>query len=214
MITLWGRLSSANVQKVVWALGELGLSYEHVPIGGKYGGNAEPAYLAINPNGLVPTLRDGDLTVWESHAIVRFLAASYGEGAMWPTAPRQRALVDQWTEWTQTTFQPAWLGLFWSFFRTAPQDRDPAAIQRALEATQRCFAIMEAQLGSGPFLAGDQLTYADIVAGVAMFRLTTMGMDLAVPQNVTAWHARLSERQAFRVAINVDFEELRGRRAF
>ena len=112
-ITLWGRLSSGNVQKVVWALEELELPYEHVPLGGSFGGNQAPEYLALNPNGLVPTLRDGNLTVWESHAIVRYLSAEYGSGLLFPMEARDRAVVDQWTDWTATTFQPAWIGLFW-----------------------------------------------------------------------------------------------------
>jgi glutathione S-transferase len=108
-ITLWGRASSANVQKARWALAEIGLAYEHTPLGGKYGGNKEPAYLAMNPNGLIPTLRDGDLVLWESHAIVRYLAATYSAGGLWPEGPSARAIVDQWTDWTVATFQPAWV---------------------------------------------------------------------------------------------------------
>ena len=130
MITLWGRSSSANVQKVVWALEELGVSYEHVPLGGKYGGNDTPEYLAMNPNGLVPTLRDGALVVWESHAIVRYLAAQYGAGSLWPADPRERTLVDQWTDWTATTYQPAWIGVFWLVVRTPAENHDEAAIAR------------------------------------------------------------------------------------
>jgi len=214
MITLWGRASSANVQKAVWALGELGLSYEHIPLGGKFGGNKEPAYLAMNPNGLVPTLRDGDLIVWESHAIVRYLAASYGAGTLWPADPRDRAVVDQWTEWSASTFQPAWLQLFWKFFRTPPAERDAEAVGRTLEGTQRCLGMLDARLAVAPFLGGDRLTYTDIVAGVAMYRLTTMGLSVPLGANVSAWHARLNKREAFRVGVNVDYEELRGRLAF
>lgn len=214
MITLWGRLSSANVQKVVWALGELTLAYEHIPLGGKYGGNSEPAYLAHNPNGLVPTLRDGDLVVWESHAIVRYLAAAYGAGTLWPAAPRERAIADQWMDWSASTFQPAWLGLFWKFFRVPPLERDAAAIEQSINATKRALDILDARLAVSPFLAGDGLTYADIAAGVALFRLTTMGVDVPLPHEVARWHARLNQREAFRAAVNVDYEELRGRRAF
>jgi hypothetical protein len=109
-ITLWGRLSSCNVQKVVWALEELELPYEHIPVGGQHGGNRTADYLALNPNGLVPTLRDRGLVVWESHAIVRYLGAEFGSGLIYPTEPRARAPVDEWTDWTATTFQPAWIG--------------------------------------------------------------------------------------------------------
>jgi glutathione S-transferase len=213
-ITLWGRLSSANVQKVVWTLEELGLPYEHVPVGGRFGGNDTPDYLAMNPNGLVPTLRDGDLVVWESHAIVRYLAASYGAGTLWPADPKERASVDQWTDWTATTFQPAWIAVFWQLVRTPEPQRDRAAIDKSVAATNRCFSIMEQALSKSPYLAGSQLTYADIVAGTAMYRWTTMEVERPPMPAVEAWHGRLSERPAFRKAVSVDYEELRARLAF
>ncbi len=213
-ITLWGRLSSANVQKVVWALGELKLEYKHVPRGGRYGGNKLPDYLAMNPNGLVPTLRDGDLVIWESHAIVRYLCAEYGSSTLFPPEPAERALVDQWTDWTATTFQPAWIDVFWLLVRTPVPEQDQAAAARALAQTNRCFEIMERRLGEVPFLGGAHLTYADIVAGVAMYRWTTMPIDRPMRPNVEAWHARLKERPAFMKGVNVDYEELRGRLAF
>jgi glutathione S-transferase len=214
LITLWGRLSSSNVQKVVWTLEELGMSYEHIPLAGKFGGNKTAEYLAMNPNGLVPTLRDDDLTIWESHAIVRYLAATYGAGNLWPNDPRERAIVDQWTDWTATTFGPAWIDLFWRFYRTPPEERDSKAIDKSMAGIGRCFAIMDGRLATSPFLGGSSLTYADIVAGVAMFRMTTMGLDVPLPSNVAAWHGRLNERAAYRKAVNVDYEELRGRLAF
>jgi glutathione S-transferase len=213
-ITLWGRLNSANVQKAVWALEELELPFEHVPLGGAWGGNDAPEYLALNPNGLVPTLRDGDITVWESHAVVRYLSAEYGSGLLFPMEARDRAAVDQWTDWTSTTFQPAWIALFWNKVRTPAEQHDAPAIERALAATVRCLAIMEKRLSRVPYLGGTEFTYADIVAGVALYRWSTM--EIARPElpAVEAWHERLNERQAFRKAVNVPYDELRGRLAF
>lgn len=213
-ITLWGRLTSANVQKVVFALEELGLGYEHVPLGGRFGGNDAPDYLAMNPNGLVPTLRDGDLTVWESHAIVRYLAGAYGAGSLWPAGPRERAVTDQWADWTATTFQAAWIEVFWKVVRTPVEKHDKAAIEKAIAATERCLAIMDGRLGDAPWLGGERLTYADIVASVALYRWTTMDIPRRPFANVEAWHARLNERPAFRRAVNVDYEELRARLAY
>jgi len=213
-ITLWGRLSSCNVQKVVWTLEELELPYEHVPLGGVHGGNDTPEYRAMNPNGLVPTLRDGDLTVWESHAIVRYLSAAHGGGRLFPQEPRRRALVDQWTDWTGTTFQPAWIGLFWAKVRTPLEEQDRAAISRALAASTRCFGILEGQLERTPYLAGEDLTYADIVAGVSLYRWMSMEIDRPLLPHVAAWHARLNERAAFRKAVNVPYGDLVGRLAY
>jgi glutathione S-transferase len=209
-ITLWGRASSANVQKVRWCLGELGLPYEHVPLGGKYGGNRSADYLALNPNGLVPTLRDGGVVVWESYAIVRYLCAQYATGTLFPAAPADRAVVDQWTDWAATTFQPAWIDVFWAVVRTRPSHRDAAVIAGHIARTEVCFAIMEQRLQQAPFLGGEALTYADIVAGVAMFRWETMPIERRRHPAVEAWHARLKARPAFREAVEVDYSELAG----
>jgi glutathione S-transferase len=214
MIRLWGRLTSSNVQKVVWALGELGLDYEHIPLGGRYRGNDRPEYLAMNPNGLVPTLRDGDLVIWESHAIVRYLCAQYGSSTLYPPEPAERAVVDQWTDWVATTFGPAWIGLFWQLVRTPVAQHDQGAIDKSLAATNKSLEIMDERLGEAPYLGGTHLTYADIVAGVAMYRWTTMPIERPSRPNLEAWHARLLERPAFVKAVNVDYEELRGRLTF
>lgn len=213
-ITLWGRLNSANVQKVVWVLEELELPYAHVPLGGSHGGNNAPEYLAMNPNGLVPTLRDGEVTVWESHAIVRYLSAEYGSGLLFPMEARDRAVVDQWTDWTATTFQPAWIGVFWAKVRTPSAQQDGAAIARLAAATNRCFEMMEARLAQVPYLGGQQFSYADIVAGAAMYRWASMDMGGPELPAVEAWHERLNGRRAFRKAINVPYDELVGRLSF
>ncbi len=213
-ITLWGRPTSVNVQKVRWALAELALGYEHIPLGGRYGGNQAPAYLAMNPNGLVPTLRDGDLVVWESHAILRYLAARYGAGTLWPEQVEARALVDQWTDWTATTFQPAWIAVFWAVIRTPESKRDAARIASAIEATEQCLAILDGRLGQVPWLGGEALTYADIVAGAGMFRWTTMEIERQEHRHVAAWHRRLRERAAFRETVEIDYAELFAREAF
>lgn len=209
MITLYGRLTSANVQKAVWVLEELELPYGHENLGGKYGGLNEPAYLAMNPNGLVPLLRDRTLILWESHAIVRYLSAEYADGLLFPSKPAERAVVDQWTDWTATRFQPAWIGVFWSVYRTRPERRNPAEIGRYREEAARCLAILDQRLGRVPYLGGETLTYADIVAGISLYRWTTMGTEAPLPAGVSAWHDRLRERPAFRKAVEVDYSDLK-----
>lgn len=213
-ITLWGRLNSANVQKAVWALEELALPYDHIPAGGPFGGLDDPAFRAMNPNGLVPVLRDRDLTLWESHAIVRYLSAEYGSGLLFPLEATDRAPVDQWTDWTATTFQPAWIDLFWSLVRTPPAQQDRARIERAIVATIRRLEMMDRRLADAPYLGGDDFTYADIVAGVAMYRWTTMAIERPALVNVGDWHQRLLQRPAFVKAVCVPYDELVGRLAF
>ena len=213
-ITLWGRLNSANVQKAVWALEELALPYEHIPAGGSFGGLDTPDFLAMNPNGRVPVLRDEGLTLWESHAIVRYLSAEYGSGLLFPLEPVDRAPVDQWTDWVATTFQPAWIAVFWDLVRTPPAQHDRGRIERGIAATLRCFAMLEQRLRDMPYLGGRDFTYADIVAGVALYRWTTMDIDRPDLPAVAAWHQRLKERPAFQKAACVPYDDLVGRLDF
>jgi glutathione S-transferase len=142
------------------------------------------------------------------------LCAEYGSNALFPPGPAERAPVDQWTDWTATTFQPAWIRLFWVLVRTPVAEQDPAVIDKALNETNRCFDIMEKRLSESPYLGGPHLSYADMAAGVAMYRWTTMPLERPLRPNVEAWHARLLERTAFVDAVNVDYEELRGRLSF
>lgn len=208
-IKLWGRNTSSNVQKVLWTLRELDLPFEHVVVGGKHGGLDTPAYGAMNPNRLVPVIEDGDLVLWESHAIVRYLAASYGAGTLWPEHPRERALVDQWTDWTASTYLPAWSSVFWAVVRTPAAQRDPGKIASGVAATHQALAIMDAQLARTPFLAGDSLTYADIVAGVTLYRWTTMEIERQPMPHVEAWHQRLNQRPAYAETVNTSYDDLR-----
>src|SRR5262249_14445383 len=103
MLKIWGRTTSSNVQKVMWAVGELGLEHERIDAGGKYGGLETAAYGQLNPNRRIPTVEDGDAVVWESNVIVRYLAAKFGAGELWPSDPGARASADQWMDWQQTT---------------------------------------------------------------------------------------------------------------
>ena len=210
-LILWGRKSSCNVQKTLWALLELGLPHRHIEVGGRHGGLSEPAYRALNPNGLVPTLQDGALTIWESHATVRYLAAQYGQASLWRADPAARALVDQWTDWTASTFQPAWIRLFWLLVRTPPDQHDASAMTIAYEKSVAGMAMLDNQLAGRAFLCGDRLSYADIVAGVALFRWFTMPIERPSMPGVEAWYQRLQERPGFRQAVMISYAELVGR---
>src|SRR5262245_29175994 len=119
MLKVWGRRNSFNVQKVLWLVGELGLAHEHIPAGGSFGRLDEPSFRALNPHGRVPVIEDGDLAVWESHAILRYLAARYDRSGLWSADPAARARVDAWMDWSQATLQPDFLmGIFWGYYRT------------------------------------------------------------------------------------------------
>lgn len=210
-IILWGRANSANVQKAVWALEEVGEAYDRRDAGGKFGGLDTPQFAAMNPNRLVPVLQHDGLTLWESHAIVRYVAARFGQATLWRDDIGERAIVDQWTDWSVSTFQPAWIGVFSNVVRTAPERHDREAIAAAMAKSIEAFKIMEAQLEKTPYLAGEAFSYADIVAGVSLYRWTTMEIERPHMPAVAAWHARLAERPAFDKAVCVSYEDLRAR---
>src|SRR6516165_7831253 len=130
MIKIWGRNTSVNVQKVMWAVGELELPHERIDVGGAFGKNKEPAYLAMNPNGLVPTLEEDDgFLLWESNSVVRYLAAKHGAGTLEPSGPHARALASQWMDWQLSIYGPAITPVFWGLIRTPPEQRDHTAIE-------------------------------------------------------------------------------------
>ena len=135
MITIHGRPNSINVQKAMWAVGEIGLAHERLDVGGPFGGNDTPEYRAMNPNGLVPVLVDGDTVIWESHTIVRYLGALHDVGGLWPEDPAERTLADRWMDWATASLQPQMTPVFWGVVRTpgsrARHGRDPARRCRA-----------------------------------------------------------------------------------
>jgi glutathione S-transferase len=214
VLEVWGRRSAFNVQKVLWTIGELGLPYRHVEAGGAAGGLDTPAFLAMNPHGRIPVLVDGAATLWESHSIVRYLAANYGPGSLTAEAPLERALAERWMDWAQTTLQPDFMTLFWSFYRTPEAQRDGAQIEAAALRCAAHFARLDAQLAVRPFLAGARFSIADIPAGTALYRYFEMGIAVAELPQLRAWYARLAERPAYREHVMRPFAELRGRLAF
>ncbi|MGE8641623.1 MAG: glutathione S-transferase family protein [Achromobacter sp.] len=213
--TIWGRRSSFNVQKVLWLADELGLDYEHVPAGGQFGLLDTPAFLAMNPHGKVPVLRDHDVTVWESHAILRYLAARHGGPAFWPVQAADRARSDGWMDWAQTALQPAFLtGVFWGHYRTPEAQRDMAAIARSLHATHACLCKLDAALTDQPYLSGAALGLADVPAATSLYRYYELDIPHPPLPHLRAWYDRLQARPAYREHVMVPFSELRGRLEF
>src|SRR6202140_854311 len=128
MLTIWGRSNSVNVQKVLWCCEELPRGYERIDAGGPFGVVSTPRYLNLNPNGLVPTIEDDGFVLWESNAIVRYLAAKHASGSVWPSDPHERADADRWMDWQTTTLQPAMGPAFVHLVRFPPEKRDATAV--------------------------------------------------------------------------------------
>jgi glutathione S-transferase len=203
MLRVWGRVNSINVQKVMWTIGELGLPHERTDAGMAFGVVDTPEYRRMNPNGRIPTIDDNGVVLWESNAIVRYLAAKYGAGSLWPADPAQRAISDRWMDWGTIASVETLTPLFWGVVRTAPDKRNPAKIQADAEATAQKFTILEQSLDGNGFAGGPKPTIGDIVLGANLYRW--FGMDVKRPSlpKVEAYYARLKTRPAFQQHVMI-----------
>ncbi len=197
MLKVLGRADSNNVQKVMWCIGELGLEVERTDIGGKFGGNNEPAYLAMNPMGLVPTLIDGDFTLWESHSIVRYLLSTYGGESLMPTDPKLLARANQWMDWVNCALGRPMVIAFIGLYRTPPEKRNMNAIEKALKEWQKYFLILENHLADNDYMAGSEITMGDIPVGVVTYRWLNMDIERPSVPNLEEFYNRLKERPAY-----------------
>lgn len=198
MLELWGRTNSINVQKVLWALDELGLEYRRTDAGMAFGVVDTDAYRALNPNGRVPTLRDGETVLWESNVIVRYLAARYGAGTLCPEDPAERALADQWMEWQQTTLHADVTFVFWGQIRGRRENQDPERVAAASSTLATLWTHLDRHLADRDYVCGAELTMGDIPVGCAMWRWWNLDLEKPDLPNLYAWHERLQTREGFR----------------
>lgn len=203
MLTIWGRPTSSNVQKVLWTATELALPFDRIDAGGAFGRTDEPAYRAMNPNGLVPTIDDDGFVLWESNTICRYLAAKHHGRSLYPDDLRGRADVERWMDWSSTTLAPAIFPAFFGLIRTAPDQRDAAAIRAAGDRTAGAMRILDAQLATRPYLCGNTLSLADVACGINLYRWLHMdfasaGYERPELVHVRAWYDRLASRPAYR----------------
>ena len=201
MLTIHGRTNSSNVQKVLWALRELDVPFERRDAGGAFGVVDTPEYKAMNPNSRVPTMEEEGFVLWESNAIVRYLAGRHGAGTLCPEDPRVRADADRWMDWQQTTVAPQITPIFWNLVRTPEPDRDAAAIEAGRLGMIPLMQIMDRHLSARGFMVGDRLTMADIPLGVMTYRWLTLIDDRPAMANLEGWYARICERPAFRTTV-------------
>ena len=203
MLRIWGRLTSVNVQKVVWCADELGLTYERTDAGRDFGLVGTPEYLAKNPNGLVPVIEDDGFVLWESNAIVRYLAAQYGEGTLWPTDRQMRADADRWMDWQATSFNPAIGPAFWQLIRFAAGKRDAAVVETAREAGEKKLALLDAHLATREFVAGASFTMGDIPLGCSVDRWYKLPLARESHPHVERWYSALRSRKGAKQVVEL-----------
>jgi glutathione S-transferase len=202
MIKIWGRNTSSNVQKVMWAIGEMKLPHQRIDVGGAFGKNNEAPYLAMNPNGLVPTLEEEDgFTLWESNSIVRYLAGKHGDRTLEPESLKTRALAQKWMDWQLSVMAPAITPVFWGLIRTPPEKRDHAAIDAGRAKTNTAAQMLDAQLGRTKYLAGDDFSYGDIPVGIMIYRYVQLMPERPAMPQLDRWYAAISSRPAFKEQV-------------
>lgn len=202
MLKILGRDTSSNVMKVLWACAEMDLAFERTDIGGAHSGNDTPDYLALNPNGLVPTIIEDDgFTLWESNACVRYLAAKHDFGGLYPKDLKIRAGAERWMDWQMTIVSPAMIPVFRGMIRTPPEKRDMAAIEAGRKRLSETMAIIDSNLADRAFMAGDDFTMGDIPVGIAAWRWFNMPIEREDYPNLRRWVDALEQRPGYRKHI-------------
>jgi glutathione S-transferase len=210
MLKIWGRKTSINVQKVMFAVGELGLPFERLDYGGPYGKLDTPEYGLLNPNRLVPTIDDNGFVLWESNAIVRHLAQRYGRGTLSPADEMTFAKADSWMDWSLTTIYGDIIGTcFLQLVRTPARERDVRGVEAAARRAGEKLKILDQQLTGRHFITGDTVTIADVAVGTLMYRYFTLPIERPALPNVKAWYDRLAGRPAYATHVMIDYQDMK-----
>ena len=198
---IWGRDNSTNVRKVLWCAQELGLEYEHIPAGGTFGVVATPEFRALNPNGLVPCLQDGSLVLWESNAIVRYLARQYGGHEFAPPDARQWATADKWMDWASLSFARPFRDLYWNLVRNTPKTRDDTAMKRGGERCAVLMKIANEALLEMRWFSGENFGVGDIPLGCIAYAWFNLPIERPSLPSLEAWYDQLSQRPAYQNTV-------------
>ena len=199
MLKIWGRRNSVNVQKVLWCAAELALEYERIDAGLQFGNNKEPWYLALNPNGRVPLIQDGELTLWESNTIVRYLCATHNNRGLYPRDPRERAVAEKWMDWQLSTLARPVSIVFQNLVRTPPDARDLGAVAACTAEANEAFTLLDRHLHAQRFVGGTQFSMGDIPVGALAHRWLALDAVERPPwPALERWLVALGARPAFR----------------
>jgi len=197
MLTIWGRANSSNVQKVLWCCDELGVQYQRIDAGRSFGRTDAPEYRAMNPNGLVPTVQDGDAILWESNTILRYLATTRGGARLYPTEPYARSLVERWMDWQIAHLAPPMTTLIFALYRTPPEQQDRTVIEAARLRAEELFTMLDGVLGHHEHVAGPAFSLADIALGIFGYRWLNIPVLRQPMPHLEAWYERLKPRAGF-----------------
>lgn len=199
MLTILGKTTSINVRKVLWTCAELGLPFQQEDWGIGFQPTSSPEFLALNPNGMVPVIKDGDVVLWESNTICRYLAGKHQRFDLLPQDYAARAGVEKWMDWQVSDLNNSWRYAFMSIARQHPDYTDQAQVNASITQWNRMMSVLENQLArTGAYVTGEQFTLADVVLGLSVNRWYMTVQDhrpeLAAVQR---YYQLLSQRPAY-----------------
>lgn len=203
MLTVWGRENSTNVKKVLWLLEELGEVYQQINAGGQYGKNNEQHYLSLNPNGLIPCLQDDDFVLWESNAILRYLAERSGDANFWGSNAQARASADKWMDWASSTLGIPFRQVYVSLIRTPEDRRDPQVIAAGMAAFEKALSLLDNVLAKQKWLSGDHFGLGDIPIGCSAYPWFTLDIERQKHPHVERWYQQLTQRPAYQQHVMI-----------
>jgi glutathione S-transferase len=203
MLRIWGRISSINVRKVVLCAQVLGLEFERIDAGLSHGVVHTPDYRALNPNGQVPLLQDGDFALWESNVIVRYLCKR-GSSPLYPGDLRALFDAERWMDWQQTTLNRASGPAFVQWVRTPAEHRDAGVIGASVAATEPLFDLLEQHLSRQPFMGGEALSMADIPIACEVHRWWGLPQPRPAWPHLERWYARWLAHPASRGVLDLE----------
>ena len=213
-LRLYGRSSSYNVQKVLWLLDELRLDVEHIEYGGRFQSLDTDEFFKINPFRKIPVLFDNKKSIRESNSILRYLAARYGQQHWWANDPYQRSIYESWMDWSIDVVEPAFVGVFWGYYRTPEANRDWTHINLHREKCIDCLDMIDLQTTQTSYLAGSDISLADISVAVFIYRLCEIDLGIDLPPATRRWYKQLTERAGYQNWVMSDFSELKGRQTY
>ncbi|KAB2665915.1 glutathione S-transferase [Brucella tritici] len=201
MLKIWGRINSTNVKKALWTARELNLDYEQIDVGGQFGGLKDPAYLARNPNGLIPLLEDGGTVLWESNTITRYLAAAYGKETLWIEDAAKRAQAEKWMDWASSSFYTNFSNVMKHLIRLPEAERNPALLEQSLQGLAQSMQIANEGLKEAPWFSGENFGIGDIPTGCYAYAWFEFPIERPSLPHLEDWYGRLKQRPAYQAAV-------------
>ncbi|PHM40144.1 glutathione S-transferase [Xenorhabdus mauleonii] len=204
MLTIWGLKNSANVKKVLWCLEELNVPYQQIDVGGKFGKLNDAEYLKMNPNAVIPCLQEDDFILWESNAIVRYVAAKYGQDTLYPASLQERASVEKWMDWGICNLFPPIKQFMISFIRTPAGQRDHNIISQSLAEIEKLLKIVDDTLSHQTYLSGTKFGMADIALAPLVYLWLNVEIERPSFPNLERWYQLLTARPAFQKIVMIE----------